>query len=295
MKEDSASSTAYTVLHGILHTARNPKLGFLVSDEIVTACEKILSASPEGQKRLAQLNCPLKSKILPFLEWLLLPGITLNYVLRKKFIEEQVREAINNGVTQVINIGAGFDTLAWRLSHTFPSVNFIEIDHPATSADKTAALAAESATMQNLHFMAADLSKERLESVLENFSGFDSERKTLYISEGVLMYLQEEHVIGVFDALRTLTGSGSIFIFSCMEPDESEKNNIRPLLHLYLKLKNERYNWYIKDSELPAFLKTRNYRLMKTADSEFYRQNYLDPTYTGTLHKGEYVVVAEAG
>ena len=92
MKEDKASSTAYTVLHGILHTIKNPKLAHLVDKETVQACTKILSSTSEGRRRPEELKSPIKSKILPFLEWLLLPGITLNYVLRKKFI----KEIINN-------------------------------------------------------------------------------------------------------------------------------------------------------------------------------------------------------
>lgn len=294
MKEDKASSTAYTVVHGILHTAKNPALRFLVSDETVQACEKILAASPEGQKRLAQLASPVKSRLLPFLEWLLLPGITLNYVLRKKFIAENVIQGVAYGATQVVNIGAGFDTLAWRLSKKLPLVNFIEIDHPATGREKIKALCNETVVAKNLHFLAADLSKQSLESVLNGFAGFDPRRKTIYLCEGVLMYLEEEHVIGLFDALKKLTGAGSTFIFSCMEPNESEKNNIRPLLHLYLTLKNERYNWYIRERDLPDFLTKRDYSLKAVADSKFYRNNYLREGFKGAVHRGEFVAVAEA-
>ncbi len=293
MKKESASSTAYTVLHGILHTSRRPELAFLVSDDVAASCEKILSALPEGRKRLAQLNSPLKSKILPFLEWLLIPGITLNYVLRKRFIEEQVCSAIDDGITQIVNIGAGFDTLAWRLSRRFSPVNFIEIDHPATSAEKRSAVAAVSESMPNLHFVAADLSHETIESALNSCAGFDSGRKTLYICEGVLMYLEEPRVIALFDAFRSLTGSGTLFIFSCMEPRRSVKHRPRPLLQLYLALKSERYRWYLGDTDLTAFLRVRNYTLKAVADSDYYRRTYLGTDYRGTLHRGEYVVTAE--
>ena len=294
MKEDKASSTAYTVVHGILHTARNPKLSYLIDKEALTAYTQILSATSQGRKRLVELYNPIKSRLLPLLEWLLVPGITLNYVLRKKFIEEKVIEAIHNGTTQIINIGAGFDTLAWRLSLGFPSLTFIEIDHPETSQEKIKALRDADSTSPNLYFVAADLSKVSLDDTLQGCAGFDSKHKTLYISEGVLMYLDEIHVSGLFDSLRNLTGEESIFIFSCMEPNESDKNNIRPLLHLYLKLKNESYLWYKRDTELASFIKKHNYTLIEMADSEIYRKKYLTVNYNGTLHQGEYVVVAKA-
>lgn len=295
MKEDKASSTAYTVLHGTLHTAKNPQLSHLVDEKTRTACTKILSSSVEGRKRLAELHSPIKSKILPFLEWLLMPGITLNYVLRKRFIEEKVLEAVKNGTTQVINIGAGFDTLTWRLSKEFPSITFIEIDHPATAQEKVKAFSDETSALPNLHFIEADLSKVTLQSVLGECEGFNKEAKTLYISEGVLMYLDEIHVSGVFDSLRSLTGKESLFIFSCMEPPQSDKNNIRTLLYLYLKLKNERYLWYMRDINLPAFVKKHNYALLETVDSETYRKKYLPTGYKGTLHQGEYIAVTKVG
>lgn len=295
MKEDKASSTAYTVLHGILHTAKNQQLSHLVDEKTRTACTKILSSSDEGRKRLAELQSPIKSKILPFLEWLLMPGITLNYVLRKRFIEEKVLEALKNGTTQVINIGAGFDTLTWRLSKEFPSITFIEIDHPATAQEKVKAFSDETSTLPNLHFIEADLSQVTLESVLDECEGFSKEAKTLYISEGVLMYLDEIHVSGVFDSLRNLTGKDSLFIFSCMEPPQSDKNNIRTLLYLYLKLKNERYLWYMRNIDLSAFVQKHNYILLDMADSQTYRKKYLPTGYKGALHLGEYIAVTKVG
>ena len=294
MKEDEASSTAYTVIHGILHTAKNPKLKHLVDTDTINTCTKILSASPQGRKCLGELHHPLKKKILPLLEWLLIPGITLNYVLRKRFIEEKVLEAIKNGTSQIINIGAGLDTLAWRLSALFPEVTFIEIDHPATSLEKTKALKTPDANLKNLHFIQADLSQVSLENTLQRCRNFDTEQQTLYISEGVLMYLDEIHVSRVFKSLRNLTGKGSLFIFSCMEPNKSDKNNIRPLLHLYLKLKNERYLWYKHDTKISFFLQKHHYTLMEMADSKVYKQKYLSDQYDHALHKGEYIVVAKA-
>jgi O-methyltransferase involved in polyketide biosynthesis len=113
MKKDKASNTAYNVLQGVIFCARQPQLTGLVDAETVKVGECILSASEEGRRRIQQLNSPIYRLVLRLMEWILLPGIILHYVLRKRFIEDRVIEAIASGVTQVINIGAGFDTLAW--------------------------------------------------------------------------------------------------------------------------------------------------------------------------------------
>jgi O-methyltransferase involved in polyketide biosynthesis len=52
---------------------------------------------------------------------------------RKAFCERQVREGIGAGAAQILVLGAGYDTLGWWLAPEFKSVNFFEIDHPATA------------------------------------------------------------------------------------------------------------------------------------------------------------------
>ncbi len=56
MKEEKASSTAFSVVQGILYTAQNPQLAHLVPEDLKDACARILSASPEGRKRQRQLD-----------------------------------------------------------------------------------------------------------------------------------------------------------------------------------------------------------------------------------------------
>ena len=64
------------------------------------------------------------------------PGILAHYWHRKRWIESRCRVAIKEGVTHVVVIGAGFDTLALRLAGEFPDVRWIELDHPATQGAK---------------------------------------------------------------------------------------------------------------------------------------------------------------
>ena len=295
MKENNASSTAYTVLQGILHTAQKPRYRHLVSSEMEKTCRQILESSDEGRKRLEKLDKPHLRFILPTMEWMLMPGITLHYVLRKRYIEDTVLKAIADGTTQVINIGAGFDTLAWRLQKQHTHVNFIEIDHPATSKIKTKALHELEDSLPNMHFLAVDLGEESLENVLGNFSGFEPERETLFICEGVLMYLKEEDVIRLLEALKKLTQHKVHLVFCCVEPMESEKNNIRTLLKWYLKSKNETMNWYMKEEALPSFLAEHGYTLTDLANSTTFKSLYLRTQQHGTLHQGEYFGVAQIG
>ena len=140
MKTDEASSTAYTVAQGIVYSGRYSPDRQHVPAQLLKSSEIILESSPDGRKLLRQLRNPAVRLLLKLFERLTLPGMSFHYVLRKTYIEHSVRHAIASGVKQVIVLGAGFDMLAYMLSKEFKDVEFLEIDHPATSKDKQNAL-----------------------------------------------------------------------------------------------------------------------------------------------------------
>ncbi|MCP4695427.1 MAG: class I SAM-dependent methyltransferase [Gammaproteobacteria bacterium] len=293
MKENQASSTAFTVLQGILYTARHPRHSYLAPGETVEAGRRILAASEEGKKRLRRLESRWFRLLVPVMERLLMPGITLHYVLRKRFIEDAALQAISGGATQVVNLGAGFDTLAWCLHARYPNVNFIEIDHPATNAVKAKALFQPDRPPPNLHLLAVDFSKQNLEEALAPFAGFHPERPTLFICEGVLMYLDKKDVTQLLDSLKRLTGEKTRLVFTCVEPMNSSRNNTGPLLKFYLIFKKEPLNWTIERENLPAFLTDQGYKSLEIASTEVFKSRYLSAGHQGELHQGEYIAVAE--
>lgn len=295
MKEDQASSTAFTVVQGVLFTARHSRHGHLVSAEHAAECERILSNTDEGQKRLKQLASPLYRAILPLLEKMLIPGISRHYVLRKQFIEEaSVKLLDNNDISQVVVLGAGFDSLAWRLSAKYADVTFIEIDHPSTSLVKQQALAAEAGNRPNAHFHAVDLSKESLSDVLTGLSFYRRDLPTLFICEGVLMYLPEAAIRILLSSLVELTDAPPHFIFSALEPMSSAQNNTRWLLKKYLTLAGEQLSWELPRSEIEQFLRSSHYEILDSADGLELNRRYLPDATPSSIHQGEYLVHARA-
>lgn len=292
MKDDQASSTAFTVLQGLLYTAKRPEYQHLVSEEVIKAAQAVLSTSESGQKRLQQLESDWFLRLVPILEWLMMPGITLHYGLRKRFIEDVTLEMLGNEVIQVVNLGAGFDTLAWRLHSQYPSVQFIEIDHPATNQLKEKALLQADNSAENLHWVSVDFNRQSLKEALQSFSAFDAAKKTLFICEGVLMYLQQADVVELLSNIRQLSGSGTQCVFTCVESINSPKNNMGLLLKWYLKYKSEVLQWNIEAGLLAGFLHKQHYELLKIADSETFKKTYLKNHPNPRLYRGEYIAIA---
>lgn len=290
MKQSQVSSTAFTVMQGILYIAQSSPFSYLVKDEVVDVGRQLLMDSEDGQKKLEQLKSPLLPLTVKIREYLILPGITLHYVLRKSYIEDKALEAIAQGATQVVNLGAGFDTLAWRFCHKYQDVNFIEIDHPATSKYKKKALQKDAADLANMHFLSVDFSQQNLYQALTEFAHFDPSRPTLYICEGVLMYLSAQDIDTLFDSISKLTGSHSQLVFTAVEPKHSSKNNTRNLLYLYLKAVNEPICSVLDSTELDEFVARQNCTLDAYADTAELKRRYIGDKKTPTLHWGEYLV-----
>ncbi len=294
MKEDQPSSTAFTVLQGLIYISNTQEHGYLVPKDMVPVATQILQSCKEGQKRLKQINSPLASMSVKLREYLMLPGITLHYILRKNYIEDKTRAAIADGVTQVVNLGAGFDTLAWRLCQLNPRVNFIEIDRPATQNIKTnALLTVDSPAPENMHFLGVDTTIDDLRTILAEFAPFEADRPTLYICEGMMMYLEEPGIHRVFDTINALSGAGTQLLFTFLEPEGTEKNNLRGLLFNYLRIIGEPIMWSLESENVAAFLQNRECELLELVATDELKQLYIKKETDYTFHHGEYIVLAK--
>ena len=141
------------------------------------------------------------------------PGTFEGLGERKIFMNEQVLAAIAAGARQVLVIGAGFDTLCLRLAPLNRDLQFVEIDHPATSAAKSRGVAVEGQP-ENMTLVAADLGATSLSEVLESCAAWNSGERSVVVAEGLLYYLPYQAVLSLFNEVATATGSGSRLAFS---------------------------------------------------------------------------------
>ena len=131
------------------------------------------------------------------------PQMRAFMAVRARFAEEQITQARATGVRQIVILGAGLDTYAYRSPAT-PPVTIWEVDHPATQAWKRELLAAAGIEPPaHLKFVAADLAHEPLEGVLAA-GGFDAHAGAVFSWLGVTQYLR---VDAVFATLRYVAGA----------------------------------------------------------------------------------------
>lgn len=139
--------------------------------------------------------------------------LALGLVIRTKHIDVAVEASLQQGVRQIVILGAGFDSRAYRLSKRDDDVRFFEVDLPATQNDKKDRVRALFGELpSSVAYVSIDFETQSLADRLAA-GGFDRTQPAVFVWEGVTMYLNEAAVNGVLHFVGAQTAPGSAIIF----------------------------------------------------------------------------------
>ena len=169
----SRSITALSVVHSLDLCAKNEGLSHLVGPELGTLNKFVLKCLIKDYpiskgwlvyKGLSVFPANFQKKIMDHCGGI---GAPQHIAMRKLFIEQQVRQAIDQGAKQVLIVGAGYDLLAARLHSEFSHVKFIELERGDTRKTKLAIIdslvaAGHIQKKDNLIFHECDLSMKKI-------------------------------------------------------------------------------------------------------------------------------------
>ncbi len=270
MRKDKPSRTAYKVALSIVTLGAKSGMDRILPPGAVQATEQVLVASGVASARTVRWSRSQRMvSVYEAFDWLL-PGQFEAFAHRKAFCEHQVRDGIDAGASQVLVLGAGYDTMGWRLAPEFPSVNFFEIDHPATARCKAKGIDAMG-QRDNLFLMAADLSKRKLMHVLKANESWKQGGRTVIVAEGLVMYLPPEAVCELFYQCAVVTGVGSRIVFSYIPSGADGRPDVGRWSGLMLwlqKLIGEPLIWSKRPEELSPFLDELDWTIDLTRTGE---------------------------
>jgi methyltransferase (TIGR00027 family) len=151
-------------------------------------------------------------------------GLRSHVVLRSRYAEDELREAVGRGVRQFISLGAGYDTFPYRQPEWAVKLQILELDHPATQKDKRAHFAAKGLKdPDNLAFAPTDLEADTLRKDIAN-APIDLQKPIWINCLGVFAYLRRQTIHRIFETIIGLPkGSGIVFAFA---PDKGQKGGI---------------------------------------------------------------------
>ncbi len=134
------------------------------------------------------------------------PAFEHHLAARTRFFDGAVVAAVARGVTQIVVLGAGYDDRALRFR--FAGVRYFELDHPDTQQDKRARLRHLDATDDGPILAPIDFRTDDVAGVLTGH-GHDPDAASLFLCEGLLVYLDRATITRLLTALAARSARGS--------------------------------------------------------------------------------------
>jgi methyltransferase (TIGR00027 family) len=206
-----------------------------------------------------------------------LPGIFNEIVARTRHIDDRVIQSINEGMTQLVILGAGYDTRAHRIPNVKEKMRSFEIDHPMTQRLKIKRLnELFGKGSDHVTYIPVDFEKQTIHNALDQ-SGYDFSQKTLFIWEGVSMYITPEAVDETLSFVITHSGKGSGIIFNyCFQSLVDGTCTLfgAEKFRKYVMKKKEPILFGIEEGKTESFLKKRGFDHVKDVTGKELQQLY---------------------
>lgn len=148
-----------------------------------------------------------------------LPGLHIYIVLRVRYTDDVLRQAISAGIDQIVLLGAGFDTTSLRTPITHAGPTIFEVDAPTTQQEKRRPLQrAHRAVDPRVNWVSCDFESDRLPERLHQ-AGFDPTRPCLVVWIGVSVYLTRTAIDRTLADLNSICARGSLLVTDYGDPE----------------------------------------------------------------------------
>ena len=277
MKERQASKTAENVA------------GFRALESFKPANERVLDDPYAVQflsgiyTTIAKSRFLISSRLLvKIMDWYISSFISggINFdVAKARYIEDYLNQCIEDGIEQLVLLGAGYDSRAFRFNALKEKVKVFEVDHPDSLRIKKEKVKKIFGSLPgHVIYISVDFDKEKLgEKLFE--SGYAKNLKTLFIWEGVTYYLTAEVVNATLAFIANNSGEGSSVIF-----DYSYESFINGMVKEGEKMRRkaaqlgEPLTFGIEEGTVEEFLSKRGFGQVKDMNAQSLHDVYFKDT-----------------
>lgn len=269
MEKQPASSTAENIA---IHRAAE-----MLRPEKQRVCSDPLARHFLSPQTVARFKSPFRRSIRRWLMNRLYPGVNGAVVARVRFMDDCLAAGLQKGLEQLVVIGAGYDTRAYRFD--FPDNGFraFEVDRPATQTVKIRKLKTFLPEIPgHVTFVAMDLDRETPADRLPA-AGYDPGKKTLFIMEGLVMYLAREVVEGLLTFVAEHSGKGSRVVFDYLP--ESIVDGTIPAregraMYRFVVKSGEPFRFGMSPGRMDQFLSARGFVQITNRPATDFRADY---------------------
>lgn len=200
--------------------------------------------------------------------------LRLFIAVRTRFAEDRLKMAVEGGATQLVVLGAGLDTYAYR-SSLGARLGVFEVDHPSTQEWKRARLASAGIEVPpSLTFTPVDFERESLADGLTR-AGLDPAKGTFFTWLGVVPYLTKEAIDATLRFIAGLPGGGEVvFDYSTpMRPADAPDED-RARLQARVAAVGESFKSFFEPAALAATLKEAGFEQTEDLGPAQIRERY---------------------
>jgi len=226
-------------------------------------------------RELFQDPARVKSELAKYEE--MMPGVNGAIVARIKFIDEYLIRCISEGLEQLVIIGAGYDTRAYRLEKVKENVTVFEVDHPVTQEvkrDKIKQIFGE--LPGHVIYTPVVFGEDRLDQKLFE-KGYRPKKTNLFILEGLLMYIPPPAVDGLLAFIAKTSGSGSSFVadyFSTPVVDGRSPLKEARVLRQFVQNEGSSLFFGIDEEDIEKFFTKRGFEQVESISTAECKEKY---------------------
>jgi methyltransferase (TIGR00027 family) len=204
-------------------------------------------------------------------------GIYEYVIARTHYIDSLFIDALDQGFDQIVIFGAGFDSRAQRFHEHNKRTRIFELDAPITQGNKLKAFKDKRIMIpKNLIYVPINFMKESLAKKLTE-AGLEKNRKTLFLLEGVTMYLSDDAVDKTFNFIRDVAGKGSWVVFDYIYAgvlrQENKYYGEKDIFKTVAKA-GEAWSFTLEKGEIEKFLQKYDFILKDHSDSQALEEKY---------------------
>lgn len=201
-----------------------------------------------------------------------LEGMMNFAVVRERHVEALMESEVAAGIDQIVILGAGFDTRSYRLSAG--SIPIYEVDHPVTQAAKRKALQDVVTPPANVKFVTVNFDTDDLGERLAA-CGYDANGRTLFVWQGVIMYLTREGIDHTLAFIAQHSAAGSVVIFDYLYESLLRRLHGPTAMRFFTRAMGEEITFGIDGDRIEAFLASRGFDDVANVDGDELSRRYL--------------------
>jgi methyltransferase (TIGR00027 family) len=223
------------------------------------------------------------------------PGVQGSLLCRTRTIDDALGEALEQGVEQVVILGAGFDSRPYRIPG-IDRTSVFEVELPGPQKLKRERLIkALGRIPSHVVFVPIDFERQKLEDVMEEVN-FRTGIQTFFIWEGVTQYITADAVDDTLRYVARVGGAGSEIVFTYILRriiTGEDRSQAEERIVSFAARVGSPWKFGFDPDEVDKYLAARGLSLIEEPGAQEWRTRYLEPIGRDLdIFKGERVVRA---